>query len=229
MDTSENYSNHYALTETIFPSAFAAKVFLGNTHGIRDRIKALKSPSLLEIGFGDGRDLMLFKALNYKITGLELNKNIVDLARKRLVVSGSDIDIDLRVGSNTSLPLEKCYDIIYSSAAVYYLEKESVDMIDDILTPIEQSLNKSGLFVATFAKRDTHYIKDSTMIKKNTYLIEDKLFKLRPKQLIYAVETEEEMHAIIEQSGLNILKIGNWTVDWFGVNESMYMVIAEKL
>lgn len=59
-------------------------------------------------------------------------------------------------------------------------------------------------------------------------MIKDEVFKLRPSQLIYAVENKEEMLDLINQSGLKILKIGDWSVDWFGIKESMYMIIAEK-
>lgn len=84
-------------------------------------------------------------------------------------VANQPLLLDLKVGSNINLPTSRKFDIIYSSAALYYLEHDNIEFIKDILVPLSNLLNDKGLFVATFAKSDTHYIKNATPIKK-TYI-----------------------------------------------------------
>ena len=224
------YNEHYAKTNSIYPSAFALKVFLGNCHGLRPLFIELMSRQahLLDVGFGDARDLCLFCDLGYTASGVEMTHSIVQSGLSNLLHKG--FSANLAVGSNIHIPFSTNFDIIYSSAAIYYLSHRDIDFGPDVIGYCNSKLNQHGLLIASFASPDTHYIRnDSRKISDNVYQITDPVFKLRNGQYIYCINDEVELEGLLVANGFKVLKLASWHVNWFGTYESMHMCIAKKL
>ena len=66
---------------------------------------------LLDLGYGDGRNMPLFHNIGFKIFGVEISEEINQLARERLENLG--IDAELKIGQNNSIPYnDKVFDFI---------------------------------------------------------------------------------------------------------------------
>ena len=106
-----------------------------------------KNKKVLEIGFGDGADLIEFKRRNSKVYGLDINLEFAGTLKK--IIGKSNIK-ENDSGKET-IPFQIKFDLIYSRDFIYYLSKK--EMIFHI-NNVHKSLKKNGLFVFHFIEKD---------------------------------------------------------------------------
>ena len=82
----EKYSNYYTKffkkNNSVFPSEFLVKLFLGKSKKILSLTK-YKSKKILDLSFGDGRNLIFFKNLKFNTYGTEISKDIINRFKKK--------------------------------------------------------------------------------------------------------------------------------------------------
>src|SRR5258706_3045656 len=117
------YSERYSKqdVEHLYPVEFVVRAFLGTYPSLKlDRSKYADS-TVLDLGFGDGRNIPLLHNLGFKIHGIEIHDDITKITRNRIAPLG--IKADLRVGSNVRIPFEKdFFDYVLACHSCYYVE-----------------------------------------------------------------------------------------------------------
>lgn len=107
---------------------------------------------LLDLGCGDGFDLLHYREMGAEVYGLDASKKLVEIAKRRLP------DADIRVGLFEDIPFKNCYfDIVFSKYAI----QTSKD-IESIFEEISRVLKPTGVlmymaahpFRLYFEKRD---------------------------------------------------------------------------
>jgi ubiquinone/menaquinone biosynthesis C-methylase UbiE len=94
------------------------------------KFSAYKGKSVLEVGCGAGIDLVRFAAGGAKVTGIDLSKTAIDLARKNL--KQSEQNADLRVMNGECMQFaENTFDVVYAHGVLQYTA-ETAKMIDEI-------------------------------------------------------------------------------------------------
>src|SRR5690606_37823290 len=69
---------------------------------IRDLDKAYIGKSVLDVGVGNGNNLLLYASLGLMISGIEVHSRIVEQVKSSMREIG--IETDLRVGHNRKIP-----------------------------------------------------------------------------------------------------------------------------
>ena len=100
------YSERYSAQDAqhIYPVEFVVRAFLGTYPELKMDRRRYSASNVLDLGFGDGRNMPLLKNLGFVIYGVEIDENITRAADDRLSRIG--IDADLRVGANSRIPFE---------------------------------------------------------------------------------------------------------------------------
>ena len=105
------YSGHYLKIRSVYPSVLALKFFLGNNPEFSLRGENFKSKRILDIGFGDGRDLRLFLDLGFEVFGVEVSADVVKHTSEK--ISGA---ATLSVGFNNETGYSNdMFDYVYDS------------------------------------------------------------------------------------------------------------------
>lgn len=227
MTKTAKYRKHYLDISTTFPSAVALKIFLGDNPKLSLKRNNLKGKKICEIGFGDGRDLNLFKFLSMNVYGVEPDSEVV----KHTINKFEDLSFKpvLKVGSNVNTGFKKSFfDIVYASASIYYLPSEDYN-INDALEESCRILKKGGTFFATFAREGSHVTKKAKKIDKNTLILEDIYYKLRKGQRYHIYNNKKEIKNDLTRNGFKSFFIGEYDIDWFGTRERLYIVGAKKI
>lgn len=102
-------------------------------------------------GFGYGRNAGIFINQGFDVTGIEISKTAIDLAKKQY---GDDLEI--HHGSVDNMPFDQeSYDGIYCYALIHLLnDSERTKLINDCYN----QLNQNGYLVfITISKLDTRY------------------------------------------------------------------------
>ena len=117
-------------------------------------------------GIGYGRNAQLFKDNGMEVTGIEISKTAIELARKHY---GAEINI--YHGSVTNMPFDnRKYDGIFCYALIHLLDAtERQKLINDCFN----QLTDYGFMVFTAISKDAHTYGQGKLISKDRYEIFD--------------------------------------------------------
>src|SRR3954470_3801955 len=107
MTIETRYSEHYSKQnlQQLYAVEFVVRAFLGTYPQLKMDRSRYAGSNVLDLGFGDGRNMPLFHNLGFHIYGVEIHEDIKHSVQQRLASLG--IDTDLRVGANARIPFDK--------------------------------------------------------------------------------------------------------------------------
>ena len=217
-----NFYNLYKNRVKIYPSEFCLKFFNGSNK-YKKLIK--KNKKILDLGFGDGRDLILFDDLKMKVYGVEIHKKIVNEVKKNL--NKLNKKPNLSVGTNIkTIYKNNFFDYIYSATTSSYLENKNVS-IDNIFSYIYSLCKKNGYFFGYILGHKSTMIRDSKRIKKNIFCLNDKL-KIRNKIFYYSFKNKDEVKKKLKKNKFKKIEVFESNLDWFGRKSQRFYFICRK-
>jgi len=225
-DYSENYVKHYLNINAVYPSVFALKMFLGRSPELNFTNIDFSKKSILDIGFGDGRDILLFHNLGFEVFGVEVDQKVVEHTKKKFTKMG--IKSNLSVGYNDATGFApNTFDFVYSSAALMYLRNKH-SSIRKTLNHVFEIVKPDGYFLGTFTKNNSHITLGSIEIDQNRIICKDRFYKQRKGQLYWVHHSKEEVEFDLLNAGFKSCKVFSYDVDWFGTHETAYLFVANK-
>ena len=120
----EKYLNYYKNTTNlkVYPREWLIRALLGP--GLKSYIPSnLKGLKVLDISFGDCRNLGILNDLGMYVFGTEISDDIVELGNK--TCSKHNISAELKTGWNDSIPFSDAFfDVAISSSSAYYVRQD---------------------------------------------------------------------------------------------------------
>ena len=83
------------------------------------------------------------------------------------------------------------------------------------------------MFMGTFARYDSHVVKDSTKVDNHRIILKDPYYNFREGQL-YHIYFKDELEKDLINVGFKQIKIFDYDVDWFGTRETFFIFTAQK-
>jgi len=223
-----NYVKHYLDILDVYPSVYALKFFLGKNPDISFNREVFKGKKILDIGFGDGRDMSLFGKLGMDAHGIEISSEVVAHTRSKFSKVNSLGKFSFHQGFNHDTGFEnETFDYVYSVAALMYLASPDID-IGKILNHVHSILKTNGWFVGTFARKDSHITSGAKFITENRVILSDPFYNYREGQLYHVHCSAEEARCDLASAGFRDVEIYDYAVDWFGTHEKNYIFTARK-
>ncbi|TDP71396.1 class I SAM-dependent methyltransferase [Roseateles toxinivorans] len=145
----EEYSSFHLSKASIhsYPTEWVIRTMLGSYPGLRLDKSRYPGGKVLDLGFGDGRNIQLLHNCGLAIHGVEVSEETCELVRGRL--AGTGVAADLRVGSNARIPFEDaCFDYILACASSYYIDNGG--SFADNLAEMSRVLKSGGYLIANF-------------------------------------------------------------------------------
>jgi ubiquinone/menaquinone biosynthesis C-methylase UbiE len=143
-----------------------------------------KNKIILDMGCGDGRDLKIFSEKNYQVYGIDLSKELLNLAKKK-VPNGILKNMDIRKLDFK----DNFFDGIWSVASLLHLEKK------DVLKSLKETnrvLKKGGIMCLCVKKGS------------NEKLILDKRYNSKK---FYSYFQKKELENLVLDAGFEILEL----------------------
>jgi len=223
------YSERYAkqTVEHVYPVEFVVRAFLGSYPDLKLNRGDYAGRSVLDLGFGDGRNMPLLRNLGFNIHGVEIHEEIVKVALDRIAPLG--IKADLKVGSNLKIPFEvEFFDYVLACHSCYYIEEGTT--FKDNLREIHRVMKKDGLFICSLPMRDTYVLKgaEPSPAGKGHWKIKHDPYGLRAGTVFRAFETENE---VSEELGpfFGEARIGFCDDFYWGIRQKVWIVVCKKL
>ncbi|PTT00227.1 SAM-dependent methyltransferase [Pedobacter sp. HMWF019] len=124
--------------------------------------KSIKS--VLIPGIGYGRNAQIFKESGITVTGIEISKTAIEMARKHY---GADIEI--HHGSVTDMPFDGAeYEGIFCYALIHLLDNNEREKL---ITDCFNQLSENGYMVFTAISKEAHTYGQGRLVSKDRYEI----------------------------------------------------------
>lgn len=226
MPVNQEYIDHYLRISKVYPSVLALKLFLGNNPDFSFKNHDLSGKKILDIGFGDGRDLALFCELGMNVFGIEVDPDVVKHTASKFKSYGLSVSLQQGVNKETGFR-DSSFDILYASASIYYLLDET-HRIQQTYEHCSNILKTGGYFVGSVSCSDNHTVVDAIKLDNNRLILEDPFYKFRKGQYYHVYNSQEELKTDLEAADFKPITITNYDVDWFGTRETLFLFVATK-
>jgi SAM-dependent methyltransferase len=220
------YSARYTKQEVRhrYPVEFVVRAFLGTYPDLKLDPSRYLGTRILDLGFGDGRNMPLLHNLGFEVHGVEIHGEIVRATHEAMQALG--IDADLRVGSNARIPFASdFFATVLACHACYYVEDGTT--FTDNLREIHRVMMKGGLFVASLPMRDSYIMKDAEPLRDGHFRIRHDPYGLRAGTIFRAFESESEIEHELAPlfSGF---KIGFCDDFYWGIRQKVWIVVCNR-
>ena len=175
----------------LYPNEYMVRLFLSKAFStiannynlpLLDLLKK-RQAHILDLGCGFANNLKFFLENNFKCTAMDINKEMVDLAKKSLKKMNFK-KTTVKIGSCEKINAKpKSYDLILCMRAMHYLKGESG--VKKFFQEVKRVLKPNGFcFIQTIGDKDD-LRRNSTRIKKFEYHIKNYNFRTNMKLALF--------------------------------------------
>jgi len=221
-----NYDAFYAKRnpEHVYPVEFVVRAFLGNYPRLSNQANSYAGMRVLDLGFGDGRNMPLLSNLGMKVYGVEIGEDICLRASERMKRLG--VEIEAKVGRNRSIPYDDgFFDHVLACHACYYVDPGTV--FGDNLREIARVLKPGGRFVFSAPIGTSYIMQGARSLGDGHMEITNDPYGVRNGYVLKKFDQEQEIESAL--AGMfSDFHIGSCRNDFWGIEEHVWIVVCRR-
>lgn len=208
----------------IYPTEWVIRTFLGkypNLHLSKVPYSGLK---ILDLGFGDCRNMPLLKNCDFDIYGVEISDEIIALAKEKL--RHLRISAMLSKGSNSNIPFnEGFFDYLLACHSCYYIDDKTT--FEDNIKEMAKVLKKDGVLVASLPAPDNFILQNCDQLEDGHVIIRNDIYGLRNGYVFKTFADEDDVKKNFDKHFKNIT-VCHCLDNFWGVQINYFLVKGEK-
>ena len=224
MSITNSYEKRYQKKSVnLYPTEFVLRWFKG-TYPTWKMSKMVNGGKILDLGFGDGRNIQLFLDLGLDVYGAEISQNIVNNT-----LSTFDDALDrtkFKVGKNGELPfLNNFFDYVVACHSLYYLSDDNT--LSDNFNEVSRCMKNKAHLLFSIPTADSYLIQKSQIIDEHHVLVKEDPLNLRNGTKIGYSQSLPELERLLLPYFDDII-ITSAKNDWWGIKEYCWLVSCRK-
>ena len=209
----------------MYPVEFVVRAFLGSYPRLPRDIGEREGRRVLDIGFGDGRNMPLLANLGMEIYGTEISQEICDRTSARLERLG--IRIDARVGKNHQLPFDDAFfDEVLACHSCYYIEPGT--NFNDNAAEMGRVLKPRGRCVLSVPMSSSYILRGAGDLGEGHMQITNDPYGVRNGYVLKAFGSAEDIERTLSPWFVDF-RVGACRSDWWGIEEHVWIVVCNRL
>lgn len=225
-DLANPYTDFYRRHDPahVYPVEFVVRAFLGNYPKLKTDRRDYAGKAVLDIGFGDGRNMPLLHNLGMRVYGVEISDEICRLTTSRMARLG--IAITTRVGRNHDIPFtDASFDYVLACHACYYVDPGT--LFESNAREILRVLRPGGVFVFSAPKATSYILRDAVDLGDGHMEITNDPYGVRVGTILKKFDWESDIEAALSP-GFRDFAIGSCQNDFWGIEEHVWTVVCRK-
>jgi len=208
----------------VYPVEFVVRAFLGTYPELKMPKDSYSGKRILDLGYGDGRNMPLLFNLGFIIHGLEISDKIKRHVQERLTLLG--INAELKTGTNAHIPYKDAFfQYILACHSCYYIEPG--DTFTANIAEISRVLEPGGYFIASFPMPGSYILKGAKPLNDGHYKITDDPYGLRNGTVFRVFRNESEIQKNLVPF-FNNFNIGYCDDMYWGINQKVWIVVCRR-
>lgn len=217
----KHYGDFYSKKDPqkVYPVEFVVRTLLGTYPDLRIDRSTYRGSKILDLGFGDGRNMPLLADLGFEVHGVEISPEICDLTRDRMGRLG--VATVLKTGRNSSIPYEDgAFDFLLACHSCYYVSPG--ERFSDNMKEVARVLRPGGRLIFSLAKSDTYVLAGATEIDRGHYRIANDPYAIRNGTILRAFASRDEVAKELAVY-FGDLALGLCENEFYGVSEKVWI------
>jgi SAM-dependent methyltransferase len=151
-------------TEMLWPSETLVRLLKGAY--VPDLDREFTGKRCLEVGFGNGTNLIFLGGLGLSLHGTEIDERIVEPVTRKIETAG--FEADLRVGHNREIPFpDDHFDVLVSWNVIHYETSESA--MAEAIAEYARVLRRGGRFFVSTTGPDHKILVGASRVDPHVY------------------------------------------------------------
>jgi SAM-dependent methyltransferase len=219
-------NQHYAARnpQHVYPVEFVVRTFLGSYPNLQLDKTNFAGSRILDLGYGDGRNMPLLFNLGFEIYGVEISDEINKLAKSRLKNLG--VAVTVKKGRNASVPFgDSFFQYVLACHSCYYIDEGTT--FENSLNEIYRILDHHGIFICSLPMHDTYILEGAEQLPGGYYRITYDPYNYRNGTVFRAFKSSNEILNTFDKQFEDI-RIGFCDDDFFGIRQKVWTVVCKK-
>jgi SAM-dependent methyltransferase len=227
MSISHQYASRYTGDEAyaVYPVEFVVRAFLGTYPGLHMPRGPYEGRRILDLGYGDGRNMPLLHNLGMKIHGVEIAEDINRHVRKRMKGLGVRV-VSLKVGTNAHIPHDNGYfQYALACHSCYYVEPG--EQFGENLSEIARVLEPGGYLIASLPMPGSYILKEAEPLPGGHYEITNDPYGLRTGAVFRVFRSRQEIRKEFSPFFSNF-DIGYCNDLFWGIHQKVWILVCRR-
>ena len=208
----------------VYPVEFVVRAFLGTYPLLKPDTSLYPGRRVLDLGFGDGRNMPLLANLGMEVHGVEITQEICRRGVERLGALGHKVEA--RVGRNHQIPYaDAFFDHVLACHACYYVDPGTT--FAENLIEIARVLKRGGRFIFSAPAATSYILKGAEDIGGGHMRIVNDPYGVRNGYIMKKFDTAGDIERALAPF-FRDAKIGAARNDWWGIDEQVWIVVCER-
>lgn len=208
----------------VYPVEFVVRAFLGRYPRLATDRSGFPGQRILDIGFGDGRNVPLLANLGFEVHGIEISAEICKAASARMKALG--VPFEAKVGRNNSIPYDnRFFDHVLACHACYYVDPGTT--FSDNLAEIARVMRKDGLFVFSAPMPTSYILSGARDLGGGHMQVANDPYGIRNGYVLKTFHSEADIHATLASAFVDA-RIGSCRNDFWGIVEHVWTVVCRR-
>jgi SAM-dependent methyltransferase len=208
----------------VYPTEFVIRSFLGKYPRLNSDPSGYNGKRILDLGFGDGRNMPLLSDLGFEIHGVEVTESICEQIKNQMLEVG--ISIESKKGRNSAIPYpDNYFDFILACNSCYYVDEGN--NYGDNLREIHRVLKPGGKFIHSLPMGTTFIMNEAIDTGNGHMRITQDPYGVRVGAILKKYDISSEIERDLSPLFANI-SIGSCKDDFWGSHVHLWYVVCEK-
>lgn len=210
--------------EFVYPVEFVVRAYLGRYPRLPNASRDYQGRKVLDLGFGDGRNMPLLANLGMQVHGIEISQDICSRGSARMRHLG--VEIDARVGRNAAIPYpDAFFDEVLACHACYYVDPG--ETFADNLREIARIIAPGGRFVFSAPMGTSYIMRAAVDLGDGHMRIAQDPYQVRNGSVLKKFDTAEQIEAALS-AFFGDAQIGSCRNDFWGIEEHVWTVVCRR-
>jgi SAM-dependent methyltransferase len=221
----ERWSKYRGTGGFAFPAEYVIRIFKGSYPRLNLDKAAYRGKRILDMGCGDGRNLVLLSQCGLELYGVEVSELMIAEARTNLDAVG--IAADIRLGWNDSIPFpDEFFNYLLAWNVIYYLRGEKADFGAHV-REASRVLKQDGYLILSIPMKSCFIFKDCKHLGNGYVVITNDPWKSRIGDVFRMFDNEREIQDAFS-GHFKDFAFGSVQDDCFGYEYHWHLVVCRK-
>lgn len=220
----KEWNKVFAGGKIAYPPEPLIRILLGTFPDLDFFDKDFAGKSVVDLGYGDGRNFPLYDRLNLKISGMEITNEIVAQTHANPIFDG--LNLDLKTGRMSAIPFEAPFDYVVSWNSCYYMDSAQSDFADHA-SEMLRLCKPGGSLIVSVPQKTSFIYKNAKALGNGNIEVRDDYFGVRNGQPMRMFQDANDFYGHFKPSCSRFAS-ANLNSQWFGLDYHWDVFVMQK-